>query len=381
MLDQSQEAAYQEIIDWTKSAKDGWFSLGGVAGSGKTTLIAEYVLPELVLNRKLRIAVATPTARAARVLAEKLSPDVKAQLRHLGTIHSLLYKPILDEYGNILRWVKKSFIEETDLILVDECSMVDHVMEEDLLGLRVPIIAVGDHAQLPPVNGISTWMRRTSVLLDRVHRQALESPVLRLATTIREIGRLPLDLKSYDVEQHLKFSMATPRIRALYREKGLDNIAIACFTNANRCRINLDMQQRIFKHTTPCQETQVVCLKNNKNYGICNGDRGILQGEFRENGDLIVSDVQLETGDRIRDVRMDPRQFGEPTKVEQDFEEQKLNVSMDYGYALTCHKMQGSSFDEVFILKDMPRSMDEYGRWMYTAVTRAVNKVHFISRI
>ncbi len=379
MLDASQETAKDKILEWFSKNRNGHFSMAGIGGSGKSFVLAEHILPEIAVSRGLRVAVTTPTAKASRVIATRLSDETKAQLVHLGTIHSLIYYPELDWQGNIVRWVKKRRLDGIDLIVVDECSMVDHTMEQDLLAYRVPILAVGDYAQLPPVNGVSTWMRRPNVRLEHPHRQALGSPIIRLATFVREKKRLPLDLDEYDCNSYLKFSFAWPTLQEKYVTVGKENTVVLSFTNNNRVKINNTILEKLTNSTDVAVGGQVICLRNANDIGIFNGDRGILVDTLRDIGHDYIGNIEFDYGDKSTNVKINKEQFGLPKTL--DLSHGNKSVLFDHGYATTCHKFQGSSSKEVFILKDMPSSFDEYEKWMYTAITRATDKVHFVSRL
>lgn len=379
-LDYSQREAAENILGWISCGATGALALSGSAGTGKSTVVGEYLLPNLVLHQKMRVAVCTPTGRAARVIAEKMRSDVKAQLRHLGTVHSFMYEPVFDEHKRIIGWNKKhaNQFHDVDLVVVDEASMVDEAMENDILSLGLPVLAVGDSFQLQPVNGTSTWMANPNVVLETVHRQALNSPVLRLATYVREHGKLPRDLSSYNVKMHLKLTGALPQIYGAYASKGKENVAVACFTNRNRCQINDVIQRDLFGEAIPFIGTQVVCLQNNRTRGIYNGERAFMTGKLMEHGNMLNSSLDMEFGDKTSNVTFPKHQFCNPAKFELI---NKEHVLLDYGMALTCHKLQGSCVDEVFILADIGKAMEDYPRWMYTAVSRAVSRVSLISRI
>ena len=77
------------------------------------------------------------------------------------------------------------------LIIVDEASMVDDMMIRDLRSFGVPILAVGDHGQLPPVGGVGSLMKNPNLRLEQIHRQAEGNPIIALSKMMREEGRLP----------------------------------------------------------------------------------------------------------------------------------------------------------------------------------------------
>src|SRR5208282_6828508 len=80
------------------------------------------------------------------------------------------------------------------LIIVDEASMVADDMVRDLQSFHVPILAVGDHGQLPPVGGVGSLMKNPMLRLEQIHRQAEGNPIIALSKMIREQGRIPDEL-------------------------------------------------------------------------------------------------------------------------------------------------------------------------------------------
>ncbi|MCL5090522.1 MAG: AAA family ATPase, partial [Patescibacteria group bacterium] len=152
-LSSDQQRVLDNLLDWFKDQnKTRFITVGGYAGTGKTTLIGILRQQLLKDNKKLKIAFCSYTGKAARVLRHKLlEADSLKTKDSLSTIHSLIYSPIEDERTQeIIGWKKKEEIE-ADLIVIDEASMVDFSIWQDLLSFGQPIIAVGDHGQLPPI--------------------------------------------------------------------------------------------------------------------------------------------------------------------------------------------------------------------------------------
>src|SRR5688572_5564127 len=130
-----------------------YVTLGGYAGTGKTTLIS-LIRKELHTSNKLiKVGFASYTGKAARVLKTKLKEASSIYPQDsVGTIHSLIYSPITNDRQEIIGWQKKDEIDR-DLIIIDEASMVDELIWNHLISYKTPIIVVGDHGQLPPIAG------------------------------------------------------------------------------------------------------------------------------------------------------------------------------------------------------------------------------------
>src|SRR3954468_9770009 len=179
-----QDQALKAVDAWLK-AKPGVngtpqvFRLFGYAGTGKTTLaqhIAEAADGE--------VKFAAFTGKAASVMRNK-------GCHGASTIHSLIYRaresgeeiPSFDLYD-------EAPASKADLIIIDECSMVDAELGRDLLSFGVPVLVLGDPAQLPPIqNGANAGGFFTEaepdVMLTEVHRQAQDDPIVRLSMEIR----------------------------------------------------------------------------------------------------------------------------------------------------------------------------------------------------
>src|SRR5262249_58130307 len=86
-----------------------------------------------------------------------------------------------------------SLARRTQLIVIDEASMVNEKIGRDLLRFGVPIIVIGDPAQLPPVEGAGFFTTdEPDFMLTEIHRQARDSPIIKMATIVREGGLLPV---------------------------------------------------------------------------------------------------------------------------------------------------------------------------------------------
>src|SRR4051812_26898894 len=142
-----QDAALKAVAAWLK-AKPGkgstpqTFRLFGYAGTGKTTLARH--LAESVAGKVLYAAF---TGKAAQVMRSK-------GCRGASTIHSLIYKAREsgEETPNFELW-DDAPAASAKLIVIDECSMVDAELGGDLLSFDVPLLVLGDPAQLPPIQG------------------------------------------------------------------------------------------------------------------------------------------------------------------------------------------------------------------------------------
>src|SRR5471032_2206899 len=175
-----QDAALQAVAGWLK-AKPGAngtpqvFRLFGYAGTGKTTL-ANHIAEQSDGEVKF----AAFTGKAASVMRGK-------GCRGASTIHSLIYRAREsgEEVPNFDLW-DEAQASKAQLIIIDECSMVDAELGRDLMSFGVPLLVLGDPAQLPPIQGGGFFTEvQPDVMLTEVHRQAEGYPIIRLPMNIR----------------------------------------------------------------------------------------------------------------------------------------------------------------------------------------------------
>ncbi len=156
------------------------FRLFGYAGTGKTTLakhIAEGVDGKVLF--------AAFTGKAALVMRRKGCASA-------STIHSLIYKAREsgEEVPSFDLW-DDAPASKAKLIVIDECSMVDPELGRDLMSFGVPVLVLGDPAQLPPIQGGGFFTdAEPDVMLTEVHRQAQDDPIVRLSMDVRAGNRL-----------------------------------------------------------------------------------------------------------------------------------------------------------------------------------------------
>src|SRR5207253_321961 len=175
-----QDSALKAVAGWLK-AKPGRngtppvFRLFGYAGTGKTTLarhIADGVSGE--------VKFAAFTGKAALVMRAKGCGGA-------STIHSLIYRAREsgEETPNFELW-DDSPASKAALIVIDECSMVDAELGRDLMSFGVPVLVLGDPAQLPPIAGGGFFTdAQPDAMLTEVHRQARGDPIVQLSMQVR----------------------------------------------------------------------------------------------------------------------------------------------------------------------------------------------------
>lgn len=388
-----QKEVYDSVVAWNDCATSCLMSIGGYAGTGKSTIIS-------VLAKTLKgpIAFCAFTGKASGVLRKKLrAAGVDLQENVCKTIHSLIYRPFEDSDGKPGFELREQLEKDFSLIILDEASMVSEDVFYDLGSFGVPILAVGDHGQLPPVSGDAGLMSNPQLRLERIHRQAEGSRIIQLSTLIRETGKIPIDFAGGSrvkiIEKrklkNLGEAIAMRGFRKSMTQAELQNIGIVCYMNATRVRINKFVRAIRFGGSgtgDPVPGDQVICLKNKRFSSgyLYNGMRGFVQsckpdGLSNYLAQIHFADDEINVGARIfkgqfnRDKTISSLDDLKKAGMMAPITWHNAGLFFDYGYALTAHKAQGSSFEDLLVICERPSMVneDDWRRWLYTAVTRA----------
>lgn len=287
-----------------------------------------------------------------------------------------------------------------EIVIVDECSMAPLELIEILLRHDVYVIFLGDPGQLPPINPADDnhLLDRPHVFLDEIHRQAQESEIIRLSMAIREGRPLELfdgkDVKVFDA-QDLSTGMM------LWADQ------ILCAKNLTRIGLNNQMRELLGREGGPQNGDKVICLRNywekiaNTGDPLVNGTIGTIRNAYNSftrypywiNGggsfEVINAEFISDSDAIFAPMDMDKKLITEgiesidsKTKwmLSKNVKTQKLvPFEFTYGYAITCHKAQGSSWPNVLVIEEnFPFSKEEHKRWLYTACTRPEEKLVLI---
>lgn len=383
--------------------------IGGVAGTGKSTLI------RFLVEEYEGVLVVTPTGKAA-VRAREVSGALTK------TIHSWLYRVEENPKNGVLNWILKSPHEVSPrpscgFVIVDEASMVTFSVFRDLFSvckkLGLHIILVGDFFQLPPVEtdqkfaGFSVFNDELPaafrVTLTEIHRQALDSPIIRATMALRT-GQFPADGLS---ELPFILERDVPTYGA---EAASSSGVIICHKNITRSNINRAVRGKLGKSPDNIEKGEpLLVMANNYVVEVYNGETvDILSVPAPINTEPTpVFDAESNSSTYVNFLgcTVNTPMLGKQPVCIADKEvlstlngvssfavkksarrlaEDKFGYSVDgvlqgpsylqanLGYVLTAHKAQGSEFNSgVVVLEPSVRLTTTEGRrWAYTAVSR-----------
>lgn len=344
-----QHQALDQIVRFIEQEDRPFYVLNGLAGTGKTTVLAE-------IAREFRLPMCAFTGKAASVLFNKT---------HLmaTTIHAYIYDVERVLKDGVWQPYFTDKYEPGDLygqmMLLDECSMVNRPLAQDMLRTGMRIVACGDPGQLPPVFGEQFFSVPDFTLIEP-HRQALESPIIRQAYQVRNGIHYQPDGEGFQVCQTIP------------REQLLQAGAVIVYTNKSRRDLTILMRDmKGYARKFPQPGEPVMCLKNFKDAGLFNGGVYTLKQPFEPgDSDIVVEVDGVDTC--VRNVEFECI----PSSI--DLEVDEPNTRFDFGYVITCHKAQGSEWENVIILDEYPLWREDRNKWLYTAITRASQKVSII---
>ncbi len=396
MWSPQQQTALDRVGRWIEKKDQPVFQLAGYAGTGKTTLAKH-----LAATVGGMVYFAAYTGKAAHVLT-------KSGATNVSTIHKLIYQPkdksesklkelyaqraellthdpipkkllekvkgaILAEKMNLARPMFQLQLESplvgASLLVVDEYSMIDEEMGKDLLSFGCPILALGDPGQLPPVRGRSFFSNDPDILLTEIHRQAAENPIIWMSKEVREGRQLsPGDYGDSRVIAYGGLSKDQLKDRVL----ATDQLLVG--KNATRISSNARVREVLgYTNPLPRNKDKLVCLRNNHEVGLLNGQIWDVVEDSMFDGDYVNMEIKNEDDARLFVTAHAQYFHGE----QPEYYQLKDAQAFDYGYALTVHKAQGSQWDDVVLFDEWYHR--DRRKWLYTAITRAAERIDIVS--
>lgn len=356
-----QEDALAAVSDWLRRPRDQVFRLFGYAGTGKTTL-ARHLAEDIDGD----VAFGAYTGKAALVMRARGCEGA-------STIHSMIYRPrgggSDEDDGPSFALNRDGAAAKAELIVIDECSMVDEELGRDLLSFGAKVLVLGDPAQLPPVKGGGFFTEaEPDAMLTEVHRQAVDDPIIRMSLAVRE-GR-ELELGQYGESRIVsRRAIATEEVLAA------DQVLVGM----NRTRRLYNGRLRELKgliDPMPAVGDKLVCLRNDKTKGLFNGGTWTVSRLKGTDATKVKMDLAPEDEGGRRTVSVAVmRAFFEGDAEAIPYAMRRRFDEFDYGYALTVHKAQGSQWDDVMLFDESFAFREHRDRWLYTGLTRAAKRV------
>jgi exodeoxyribonuclease-5 len=386
------------------------FRIFGYAGTGKTT-IAKHVVGEHF--KESEVVYCTFTGKAALVMKKHgmdattahsliytyVPPDKKVfietekKLEKIGAgegdpewgTEAELQKLLKDCQQPRFKLNTESELAGAKLCGVDEVSMVNEPLAKDLLSFGVPLLVLGDPGQLPPVEGTGylTQGMVPNVMLDKIHRQAEGNPIIDFATRARQGKPIPFSQEKGSSARNLRLVQCKDELEEIFCNAG----QILCGKNKTRLKLNAMMRASLGRSGLyPTPEDKLICLKNNKELGLFNGLFVTMEKIHEDMGDYLIADLKTETGIEVPRARVLTAFFNEyeaeGTVKALNHWDRKDRVELDFGYAITVHKSQGSQWDNVVLYDDgmfaWSSAKEARKQWLYTAITRAAENVTLI---
>jgi exodeoxyribonuclease-5 len=429
------------IIDNIESKKI--FSIKGPAGSGKTTQIKN--LPQLLYSIGYIPLILAPTNKAVRVLKNKgleartmhsalfscedtgrtkteykivVDPTTNKPLKDPKNPDLLLYneeiEPIVEYIFNEEALIKKKILsEDTDLssvvLIIDEASMINSNIWNNIVNnFSGKVIVVGDVNQLPPIEDqiyqdedfIGYFVNMIpDVELNVIHRQSVESHIRTIADHIMNIpdNATRISIPSFRTEDVISASIDYD---AQLREMFLDNIdlfdIVITYKNDNVAILNNIIRNNIYK-------------KSGKNLSSIarlapqEGDKLYLNARFNnlDKGSLLkitsVKELDYISGVGVIDVIDEDNLITENLPIRLNFigfnvKPKICSASVDWGFAITAHKSQGSQWEKVCVIDSLfyeslrpnPSEIDRLRfasrrSFLYTSITRSSEVLWLLS--
>lgn len=382
-LNPQQNNAVKVATKWFKDQNEIKLEISGPAGSGKSTIVSELV--NGIGLKQDEVMYMAYVGKAAQSLAMK-GHDAR-------TIHSSIYKmtyipkygfdgkPMYDEHDRPI--LKRTFVKvealpkNKKLLVVDEGGQVNVPMAQDILSFNISTLVLGDLNQLPPVFGISGFMRDPDIVLTQVMRQAEDSEIVYLSQQILKGKKL--EYGKYNNSIIMPYSDVT--------DKHLTSVeSIICGRNRTRDDINSYLRNNIYKFN-PREPVHVgeklICRKNDwglsigDNIYLINGMVGYVREVYLESftGKSIEIDFQPDfTDEYFKRLRIDIEYLHKPAVEESNT--LGSNAMLQHGYAISGYLSQGSQYDSVFYHRDVYNKKKFQKALDYTIITRAINHIY-----
>ncbi len=445
-LSQKQGQAVEQAVDWYRNERDVQqeFKIAGYAGVGKSQILP-FIIDDIGVAPE-QIAFVGPTGKSARVMGAKLREQGYTNVEPT-TVHSAIYQPkpqkaeVLEaelrtleaervtiingehphyppaasreaalaqvkEVEKKIEIIKKDLDRAYDqdspkfqinpesrlvtgnvkLIVLDETSMVGESMAEDLLGFGIPILAMGDPGQLPPVGEAPGFdLHNADVMLTEIHRQAADNPVIHIATLIRRGERPELG----DYGNGVKVIRRRDDIYTCDTDR---DAQVIVGTNKTRWKLTSRIRRAAgYTEMAPQEGEPLIICKNSRQHPLLVNGTPVFSAvdhpDFDDGSSRFLIDIFDEDGKRYKmfayqglfeEHKEKVKGFSSASKSAA-FRARITDNHVDFGWAITCHKAQGSQWDEVIVHDESASFREDADKWAYTAVTRTAGGLILIA--
>lgn len=382
-LTEEQKKLVYTLYRWFKNPYKQYISYTGAAGTGKTTVIKEFLsVMGLEMHEYMCVAY---VGKAVQVLQRHGLPA--------STIHALIYDVIeivdYDEDGrpkltpkgkiktSLLIRKKEALPSNLKLIIVDEATMVNDPMGEDILSFGIPVIFLGDSNQLPPVFGQSSIMNYPDFRLTRIMRQAGENPIVKISQDI--LNNVPLKYGTYGNSRIIdRFTLS---------DELLKYDMVITTKNKTRDSINDFIRKEVFRISSdlPVYGEKLICRRNDwhRNIGdifLTNGLVGYVTDIHREKctkNHLMIDFKPDFLDDKFLNLKLDSNYIKLSYNERKDYGRSSAEL-FEYGYSITTHMSQGSEYDNVLFMYDGFGDHLFRKKLAYTGVTRAKESITLV---
>lgn len=409
-LTEHQQEAYDTIYERLENG-ERFTSLRGYAGTGKTYLVSE--LAAQLIEEECSVTACAPTHKAAQVLRQEMN-GAEVPTR---TLHSFLGLRLVPDHNGQYVLEPEGGIEEypAGIVIVDEASMVGrsewaHILQSPW---HLQWLFVGDPAQLPPVNEPdSPVFDIPGPLLETVHRQAAGNPILQLAHEVRV--NEPVFRSAFAGDEgvavtnnpdgFIESALRTFQSDAFRRDA--TTARVLAYRNRTVRRYNRRIRTALYGSDAPrftkgewlmVRETwyhqSMPYLKNSEEVRVKKAEVDTVEADDRSTWTVWKLKVRgvhdawsrtayvLHEDERERfEAELERRReaaLGQPSKWERFYDLKERFAQVDYAYATTTHKAQGSTFDTVFVdHRDLQACRGpERQALLYVAVTRPARRL------
>jgi len=443
-----QADAVRKVSRWFGDRSKPFFYLAGYAGTGKSTILPD-IIDQCGLTPS-QVAFCAPTGKAAKVMMQKfkaqgwdvtattihkliyrkpgeaaerirqevaachaevaqLSADLmrlracdptpvdeiatkEARLKEVEAAETKasakLRKALNDrKSGLTFEFNEESMVRSKRLVVVDEASMVGIDIANDLLSFGIPVLAIGDPGQLPPVSEKPGFTQHTpDFFLTEIHRQAADNPIIWLSAQVRQGNRV----------QHGEYGglvKIIPRKADNVTTDLTRDLQVICGTHKTRWALTAKIRRALgyAAFSAPQANEPILITRNSRQHPA------LVNGSIVTCMESVTPLVEGEESFPIKVIDEEDVEYA-LTLLQAPFEEhvfQRLNAATiadhklwdarkkyqhaDFGWVLTCHKSQGSQWDEVVVHDESRSFRDDADRWLYTAVTRAAERLTVVS--